>query len=67
MAHRFYAKNRGETEFQIVEGASTNTKTFELNIDLSAFAADQQGVALEASIFLDELKDYLMGKSSSAN
>lgn len=35
MANRFYGLNRGQTEFDVVDASSTQSKDIEVNIDLS--------------------------------
>lgn len=35
MANRFYGLNRGQTEFNVTEGASTGSVDVEVNIDLT--------------------------------
>lgn len=56
MAHYYYGLDRGQTEFQIVEGNNTSTtKGIEVAIDLSQ--SFQKGEVLEK---LEELYDYIL-------
>jgi hypothetical protein len=67
VASRFYGKNFGQTEFQIVEGASTNSTDMELSVDLvklAATAASGGAGNWMVQQFLDELKNYFSGKGT---
>lgn len=55
MANRFFGFNRGQTEFQIVESGSTQTKDVELNLDLSKNITKSELLKM-----LDEIKNYLL-------
>lgn len=56
MASRYYGMNKGQTEFDIVEGSSTNSTDFELVVDLSTNSPSKEDVYL----FLDKLENYLI-------
>jgi hypothetical protein len=60
MAHRFYGLNRGQTEFDVVDAATTQTKDIEVNIDLS------KGLEkVEIAVKLDEIKNAIMKDASN--
>ncbi len=54
MANRYFAINRGQTEFNIVESSSSNTGDVELNIDLSKNVTKSELV-----VMLEEFINYI--------
>jgi hypothetical protein len=44
MADRFYSLDRGETEFQITEGAATSGEDIEVRFDLSVTGLERDEV-----------------------
>lgn len=57
MAHAFYGVNLGQTEEQVVEGASTNSTDIELNVDLSKITKKSDVLLLAEKILRRVVKD----------
>lgn len=61
MASRFYSLNRGQTEFQVTEGAASASMDIELRIDLA-----KGWTPAEVQIKLRELGDHILKNASGA-
>jgi len=55
MADRFYGLDRGETEFQIVEQATTPAKDYEFNFDLAVNSTKE-----DVLLALEKLKNHII-------
>jgi hypothetical protein len=55
MARRYYGLDRGETEFNVTEQATTPSKAVEVNFDLAAGLEKN-----EILIKLDEIKNHIL-------
>ena len=60
MASRFIGLNRGQTEFDIVEGASTGSKDCELRVDTG-----KNLTKTEVRIMLEQIQNYLQTKNTT--
>ena len=55
MASRYYGINRGQTEFSVAEGSSTNTKDVELVVDLAKNLTKAEVIEK-----IDEIKNHVL-------
>lgn len=55
MASEYYGLNRGQTEFQIVNGTSTNSTDIEVRVDLTKGFKKS-----EVLVKLEELADHIL-------
>lgn len=60
MANIFYGKNRGQTQYQVTEGAATGATDIEVRIDTTKFVGSGKGSKEEALRSLEEIKNYIM-------
>ena len=60
MASRFIGLNRGQTEFDIVEGASTGSKDVELRVDTGKSLTKN-----EVTMMLRQIASYLTTKNTT--
>jgi hypothetical protein len=55
MASRFYALDIGDNEYEVSEGATTQSKTVEIAVDLADNATREQ-----VFIAIDNIKNYIL-------
>lgn len=55
MASRYYALDIGENEYQVAEGAATQSKTVEVAVDLADNATRDQVL-----VAIDNIKNYIL-------
>jgi hypothetical protein len=55
MASRYYALEIGDNEYEVAEGASTQSKTVEIAIDLADNATREQVL-----VAIDNIKNYIL-------
>jgi hypothetical protein len=55
MASHFYALDVGENEYQVVDGASTQSKTVEIVVELADNATRDQVL-----VAIDNIKNYIL-------
>ena len=55
MASHFYALDVGESEYQVVDGASTQSKTVEIVVELADNATRDQVL-----VAIDNIKNYIL-------
>jgi hypothetical protein len=55
MASRFYALDIGGNEYEVAEGATTQSKTVEIAVDLADSATREQVL-----IAIDNIKNYIL-------
>lgn len=55
MASRYYALDIGENEYEVAEGASTQSKTVEIAVDL-----DDNATRDQVLVCIDNIKNYIL-------
>lgn len=55
MASRYYALDIGDNEYEVSEGASTQSKTVEIAVDLADSATREQVI-----VAIDNIKNYIL-------
>lgn len=55
MASRYYALDIGQNEYEVAEGATTQSKTVEVAVDLADNATREQVL-----VALDNIKNYIL-------
>jgi len=55
MASRYYALEIGDNEYEVAEGATTQSKTVEIAIDLADNATREQVL-----VAIDNIKNYIL-------